>query len=131
MATGRSTRPKHDPICRRTAVKNNVTELEDRLQLDPVDLDTIRQQVTNLVANRALDVVHKMLDQIGQGNHQAMKYLFEMVGLFPASTTEDRSKEDSLAKTLSNYLDIPEGSSPSRGAAPHGRGQIVEADAVK
>jgi hypothetical protein len=55
-----------------------------------------------------------------------MKYLFEMVGLFPATTPEETAPEDSLAKTLLNYLGVSEGSS-----AKCDPGSTVDADAVK
>jgi hypothetical protein len=60
-----------------------------------------------------------------------MKYLFEMVGLFPVVTPEGTPAEDSLAKTLLNCLGIPEGPSSSREAAQRDRSENVEADAVK
>jgi hypothetical protein len=104
----------------------------DRRYLDPVDLASVRQQVTNLVANRALELVHEILEHIARGNYQAMKYLFEMVGLFPAAGNEEASAGDSLTKTLLNYLGgTPEESPSSRQAAPRGQSEKVDADAVK
>lgn len=100
--------------------------------LDPVDLASVRQQVTNLVANRALKVVHELLEHIGRDNYQAMKYLFEMVGLFPVAVSEEASAGGSLTETLLNYLGgVSEGSSTSSKAAQPGQAGKVDNDAVK
>jgi hypothetical protein len=97
--------------------------------LDPIDLAFVRQQVTNLVANRALEVVHETLDQIGRGNYQAMKYLFEMVGLFPVTASDETSAENSLTTMLLNrFGGVAEGS-PSGGIAA--QSEKVDADTVK
>ena len=94
----------------------------DPRHLEPANLEAIRRHITDLVANRALDLVQQVIDQIGRGNYQAMKYLFEIAGLFLVTVTEETSGEDSLARTLLNYLGD---------AAQREQGQKVEADAVK
>jgi hypothetical protein len=99
--------------------------------LEPADVPFVGQQVANLVANRALEVVRAILDQIGGGNYQAVKYLFEMAGLFPAHANEATSAPDSLTRTLFNYLGgVSEGSSGNK-TAQDGRSEKVAADAVK
>jgi hypothetical protein len=104
----------------------------DPRYLDPVDLVFVRQQVTNLVANRALELVHEILEHIGRGNYQAMRYLFEMVGLFPAVANEKAPAGDSLTETLLNYLGgVSEGSSSSSKAAQPGQAEKVDSHAVK
>jgi hypothetical protein len=60
-----------------------------------------------------------------------MKYLFEMVGLFPATTPEETPAKDSLAKTLLRHLGIPEASNSSAAAATRDPCEKVDADAVK
>jgi len=73
----------------------------------PADLAVIREQITNLIANGAVEMVEATIEQVGQGHYQAMKYLFEIVGLFPHTETED-PEEDSLAGILLRHLKIPE-----------------------
>lgn len=124
---------RRDAVRKRTALTRDPppeVELDPR-HLNTVDLAAVRQQVTNLVANRALEVVHKILDQIERGNYQAMKYLLEMVGLFPAATPEETPAGDSLAKTLLNYLGISQEPFSRSEAAQRDRGEQVQADAVK
>jgi len=83
-----------------------------RKALKQVDLSVVREQITNLVGNRAVDMVETTMDEIDKGHYLAMKYLFEMVGLCPATTPEGAVQEDSLAKTLLRRLRLPEETSP-------------------
>src|ERR1700690_1894810 len=76
--------------------------------LKQVDLDAIREQITNLVGNGAVDMVETTMEEVGKGRYLAMKYLFEMIGLCPASTLEAAPQEDSLARTLLRRLQLPE-----------------------
>ena len=68
--------------------------------LKQVDLGIIGEQITNLVGNRAIEMVETTMDEVDKGHYLAMKYLFEMIGLCPATTPERAPEEDSLAKTL-------------------------------
>jgi hypothetical protein len=76
--------------------------------LEQVDLGVIREQITNLVGNSALEMVETTMKQVDQGHYLAMKYLFEMVGLCPATPVEATVEEDSLAKTLLRRLKLPQ-----------------------
>jgi len=80
--------------------------------LKRVDLGVVREQITNLVGNRAVDMVETTMDEVNKGHYLAMKYLFEMVGLCPATTPEEALQEDSLARTLLRRLRLPEDINP-------------------
>lgn len=101
--------------------------------LKRVDLSVVREQITNLVGNRAVDMVETTMDEVDKGHYLAMKYLFEMIGLCPATTPEGTVQEDSLAKTLLRRLRLPEETNPSadvtKDSTPDGAEQ--ESDAVK
>jgi hypothetical protein len=73
-----------------------------------VDLGGVRDQITRLVGNRATKLVETTMGEVNKGHYLAMKYLFEMVGLFPATTPEAPLQDDSLAKTLLRRLKLPE-----------------------
>ena len=76
----------------------------------PADLSVLRRQITNLVARNAVAMVQQAIDAVNdQGQYQAIKYLFEMIGLYPASGGDDSDDEDSLVKTLLRQLALPEG----------------------
>jgi len=74
----------------------------------PVDLATVRQEITNLVGGQAVEMVEMTIQEATQGHYAAMKYLFEMVGLYPATAPPGTPVEDSLARTLLRRLGLPE-----------------------
>jgi hypothetical protein len=77
----------------------------------PVDLASVRRQITELVGNRALGLVETTITEAEKGHYAAMKYLFEMVGLYPARGEEVPQGEDSLARTLLQRIGVAENSS--------------------
>ena len=78
----------------------------------PVDLQDVRQQISNLVGSEAVSMVQTTIDEVDKGHYGAMKYLFELVGLFPAIEAEVTAGEDVLAKTLLKRLGLPEDAEP-------------------
>jgi hypothetical protein len=76
--------------------------------LKQVDLAVVGGQITNLVGNRAVEMVEITMEEVKKGHYLAMKYLFGMIGLCPARTPEGPLPEDSLAKTLLRRLRVPD-----------------------
>ena len=101
--------------------------------LKQVDLEAIREQITNLVGNGAVEMVETTMEEVGKGRYLAMKYLFEMIGLFPATAPTETLQEDSLAKTLMRRLRLPEETTPGTEVIAEGVTDAVEqeSDAVK
>src|SRR5271170_7926825 len=87
-------RPKKAPSAPKKALKK-------------VDLVVIGEQITNLVGNRAIEMVETTMDEVDKGHYLAMKYLFEMIGLCPATAPQAALPDDSLAETLLRRLRIP------------------------
>lgn len=81
---------------------------------DPgADLSALRRQITTLVARNAVAMVQQAIDAVNEeGQYQAIKYLFEMVGLYPASGEDTDPAEDSLAETLLHHLGLLEDKVP-------------------
>jgi hypothetical protein len=81
---------------------------------DPgADLSALRRQITTLVARNAVAMVQQAIDAVNEeGQYQAIKYLFEMVGLYPASDEDASLAEDSLAETLLHRLGLLEDKVP-------------------
>ena len=98
-----------------------------------VDLAVVRGQITNLVGNRAVKMVTTTMNEVDKGHYLAMKYLFEMIGLCPATTPEGPLSEDSLAKTLLRRLRLPEETDPGTAVTQECAADPVEqeCDAVK
>jgi hypothetical protein len=78
------------------------------------DLAEVRRQIADLVRNGAVEMVETTIDQVGHGHYLGMKYLFEMIGLYPAPVTNGAPTEDSLAATLLRRLGLPETQGPEQ-----------------
>ncbi len=72
------------------------------------DLPELRKQIIELVAQNAVPMVQQAIDAVREGGqYQAITFLFEMIGLYPASADENSPVEDSLARTLLEHLGLP------------------------
>jgi hypothetical protein len=89
------------------------------LVLEPVDMETLREEIRNRVCAAAVGMVSTTIGQVSKGHYQGMKYLFEMVGLFPGTATPDTPQEDSLAEMLLGRLGIRDESAPEGEQANH------------
>lgn len=77
-------------------------------------LPELRQKITDLVCRNAVAMVQCAIDGVmEEGQYQAIKYLFEMVGIYPAVSGEGDAPEDSLSKVLLRHLGVPENESPA------------------
>jgi len=75
------------------------------------ELGELRGKITDLVARNAVAMVQCAIDGVmEEGQYQAIKYLFEMVGIYPAPAGQTDEPEDTLAKVLLQHLgvDVPE-----------------------
>jgi hypothetical protein len=72
-----------------------------------VSLEELRRKIADQVAAHALQMVGAIIDQVKEGEYQPLKFLFEMIGLYPAAGPEENVGEDSLARTLLRRLDLP------------------------
>jgi hypothetical protein len=77
-------------------------------QGEPSDLASIRDRIASLVGTEALNMVATTIEEVSKGHYMAMKYLFEMIGLYPGAAPEEAPVEDSLARTLLRRLGLPE-----------------------
>lgn len=75
-------------------------------------LPELRQAITELVSRNAVAMVQCAIDGVmEEGQYQAIKYLFEMVGIYPSTSGEDDVTGDSLAKVLLRHLGMAESES--------------------
>jgi hypothetical protein len=72
----------------------------------PVDIDKIRDQIKQAVGGRAVELANAAMDGVKNGHYLPMKYLFEVVGLYPASAGAESAEDNSLAKILLKSLGI-------------------------
>lgn len=66
----------------------------------PVEISDVREKIIKIVENEATQMVKSTVAQVRNGHYLAMKYLFEMAGLFPARAPAPAESEESLTKTL-------------------------------
>jgi hypothetical protein len=75
----------------------------------PTELPAVREQIKNLVGNAAVEMVKNGIAEANKGHYAAMKFLFELVGLFPAGQDAEQGADDGgLAKALFNRLGVLE-----------------------
>ena len=79
------------------------------------DLAEIRRQINDIVGNGAVGMVETTIDQVAKGHYLGMKYLFEMIGLYPATSNDEAPTEDSLAAILLRRLGLPDAPMPEPG----------------
>jgi hypothetical protein len=72
----------------------------------PVDLANIRELLTQEVGGSAVDMVKATIGEVKKGHYLPMKYLFEVIGLYPASAVTESPEDDSLAKVLLRKLGV-------------------------
>jgi hypothetical protein len=73
------------------------------------DLVNLRCEITGLVARNAVGMVRQAIDAVrDEGQYQAIKYLFEMIGLYPAAAQDESYAQDSLARLLLERLGLPQ-----------------------
>jgi len=71
-----------------------------------VNIADLRSRIARTVNNRALPMVKATISEVENGHYLAMKYLFEMVGLYPVNTVSESTGDDSLAKVLLRNMGI-------------------------
>jgi hypothetical protein len=96
------------PSKKKLAVKSREEQPEIEYPDTPVEIAQVRETITRVVGNKALQMVKTTIAGVGNGHYLAMKYLFEMVGLYPAAVSDERGPQDSLVKILLRNLGIPE-----------------------
>jgi hypothetical protein len=115
--------------------KEDSTEVPQQNEDKPesVNLKKVRQEIKRAVGSEAVKMVRKIVEKKGDPSYLALKYLFEIAGLYPASSAEETEQEDSLAKILLRHLgledEIKAGSEVTKDA--QGNTPAEQKDAVK
>src|SRR5438445_8777647 len=105
----------------RTASKpKKGAEIASKEHPEPPALERLREEIKSRVGNEAQNIVKSLIEEARKGNCAPAKYLFEMVGLYPAAVQEQQQEnpeEDSLARTLLQRLGLTQ--EPISAAAVH------------
>ena len=74
----------------------------------PVDMVRVRENINNLVGASAKDIANEVIKVAKTGQLASAKYLFEVVGLYPATEeTAAKPLDHSLAHTLLRRMGLP------------------------
>jgi hypothetical protein len=74
----------------------------------PVNVPEIREQVRHLIAEQVEPMVTANTEEASKGHLSQLKYLFEVLGVYPAPAGEAEPEDSNdLAKVLLNRLDFP------------------------
>ena len=96
--TGSPARTAEEPV-----KKNETTDAKK-----PVDMVQARENVSQLVRESAAAIATGVIDVAKGGQLASAKYLFEAIGLYPATgQTPERPAEDSLAHILLRRMGLP------------------------
>ncbi len=82
-----------------------------------VDLEQVRKSIKVMVTDEFQEITQAAVDDAKKGQLATLKYLFEMTGVYPASTDDSgvKPEDDTLARTLLERLNIPFGPLPAHG----------------
>ena len=80
---------------------------EETISKTPADMAMVRENIKNMVANSAEEIVVVLIEAARNGGLAPAKYLFEAVGLHPAVEESNPLEEDSLAYSLLKQLGLP------------------------
>jgi hypothetical protein len=91
------------------AVKRQKKTAHESEAAGPVSLEELREKVRKVVAEKIDDMTHAAADEAAKGHVAQLKYLFEVIGLFPATEGEKPEPEygNDLAKTLLDRFHFP------------------------
>lgn len=84
------------PVKQKRVSKSEAANRDGR----PLGIEQLREQITRKVLAGAEGMVDATMVKINSGQYLAMKYLFEMVGLYPAAASNESLQEDSLVRSL-------------------------------
>jgi hypothetical protein len=75
----------------------------------PVNVAEVRERVLQVIAEKAEGMTKANADEASKGHMAQLKYLFELLGIFPAAVSTEQEAEESndLARVLLKRLEFP------------------------
>jgi len=90
-------------------VREIVQRIERPVAFAPKDMVEARKNISDEVRLSAAGIVAGLIAKAKNGEVASAKYLFEMVGLYPATAETSSKPEDSLAYTLLQRMGLEPG----------------------
>ena len=91
----------------RVVVRKIVQTIECPAPPMPKDMVEARKNTSDVVRCSAMEIIDALIQKAKDGEVGPAKYLFEMVGLYPATEETSSKPEDSLAYTLLQRMGLP------------------------
>lgn len=102
---------------------------------DQLNLDVVRQEISQTISKKANSLVTKAIEEAEEGHASpALKYLFEIGGLYPNAAGDDEEPEEqdeSLAHVLLRRLGLPDEPADVKPAEPQAASPSAGGDAIK
>jgi len=74
----------------------------------PEEIQRVRNRVRNLIVDSSEEMANRVVQSVNEGGQvAALKYLWEVSGLFPDGAEAESPEEESLAKMLMERLGLP------------------------
>lgn len=126
-------RTKRSQSLRSPSISGRSLRRTRRKACNSVALEQLREGIQKQVGNEAEEIVDGLIEEAKKGYCNQAKFLFEMIGLYPATVGEEPPEEDSLAKTLLHRLGFPDGPTPETEVTSEGDRQetAAKSDAVE
>jgi hypothetical protein len=101
MSAKAVTKKKAKKASRKASTKKSASE--------PVDASVTHEKVLHVIAEHAEAMAEANATEAEKGHLATFKYLFELLGIYPAPAVEQPKAEDSndLARVLLNQFDFP------------------------
>ncbi len=73
----------------------------------PEEIQDVRNQVVNLIVDESVVMAERVVRSVSErGNLQALKFLWEVAGMFPANEAAEEGSEDEAANGLLEKLGL-------------------------
>jgi hypothetical protein len=75
----------------------------------PVNLEEVRERLRRVIAGKAEAMTSASIEEASKGNLSPLKYLFEVLGLYPATAAEgaEPAEGNDLARVLLKRFNFP------------------------
>jgi nitrogenase molybdenum-iron protein alpha/beta subunit len=92
---------------------------------NPEELQDARNRVINVIVDSSVDMTKGAVRSVNEkGNISALRFLWEIAGMFPTSASDDVEEQESVAKSLIKNLGLYEEFPTIHGSEGDGKGDV-------
>jgi hypothetical protein len=91
----------------------------------PDELQNARNRVTNVIVDASVDMTRRVVRSVNErGNVQALRFLWEIAGMFPAAATTASDERGSITKSLIESLGLCRDAASTQGKGSNGKADV-------